>query len=65
MIHAAAHLAARPAGESARGRAGVAPLPRVLRNGCYGVAATLLTLAFLALLREPRAEGAACAAPGR
>ena len=29
-----------------------------LRNGFYGLAATLLTLVFLALLREPRAEGA-------
>ena len=29
-----------------------------LRNGFYGLTATLLTLVFLALLREPRAEGA-------
>ena len=29
-----------------------------LRNGFYGLPATLLTLVFLALLREPRAEGA-------
>jgi hypothetical protein len=29
-----------------------------LRNGFYGMTATLLTLVFLALLREPRAEGA-------
>ncbi len=29
-----------------------------LRNGCYGLASTLVMLVFLALLREPRAEGA-------
>jgi len=29
-----------------------------LKNGFYGLTATLLTLVFLALLREPRAEGA-------
>ena len=30
----------------------------VMRNGFYGLRATLLTVVFLALLREPRAEGA-------
>jgi hypothetical protein len=29
-----------------------------LKDGCYGLAATLLTLVFLALPGEPRAEGA-------
>jgi transposase len=35
-----------------------------LRNGFYGLAATLLTVVFLALLREPRAEGATRVPPG-
>jgi Transposase protein len=35
-----------------------------LRSGFYGLAATLLTLVFLALLREPRAEGATRVPPG-
>ena len=35
-----------------------------LRNGFYGLDATLLTLMFLALLREPRAEGATRIPPG-
>jgi transposase len=34
-----------------------------LRNGFYGLRSMLLTLAFLALLREPRAEGATRIAP--
>jgi Transposase protein len=34
-----------------------------LKNGFYGLAATLLTLVFLALLREPRAEGATRVSP--
>ncbi len=34
-----------------------------LRNGFYGLRSLLLTLAFLALLREPRAEGATRIAP--
>jgi transposase len=35
-----------------------------LKNGFYGLAAPLLTLVFLALLREPRAEGATRVPPG-
>jgi Transposase protein len=35
-----------------------------LRNGYYGLAATLLTLVFLALAGEPRAEGATRVPPG-
>ena len=35
-----------------------------LRDGFYGLAATLLTLAFLALAGEPRAEGATRVPPG-
>ncbi len=35
-----------------------------LRNGYYGLAATLLTLVFLALAGEPRAEGATRIGPG-
>ena len=35
-----------------------------LRNGFYGLTATLLTLVFLALLREPRAGGATRVPPG-
>jgi hypothetical protein len=35
-----------------------------LRNGYYGLAATLLTLVFLALAGEPRAEGATRIPPG-
>src|SRR6185437_8271081 len=35
-----------------------------LRDGCYGLAATLLTLVFLALAGEPRAEGATRVPPG-
>ncbi len=35
-----------------------------LRNGYYGLAATLLTLVFLALAGEPRAEGATRVDPG-
>ena len=35
-----------------------------LRNGYYGLAATLLTLVFLALAGEPRAEGATRIDPG-
>ena len=35
-----------------------------LRDGYYGLAATLLTLVFLALAGEPRAEGATRVAPG-
>jgi transposase-like protein len=35
-----------------------------LRNGFYGLAATLLTLVFLALAGEPRAEGATRVPPG-
>ncbi|HUY25405.1 MAG TPA: hypothetical protein VMV09_08915 [Candidatus Saccharimonadales bacterium] len=34
-----------------------------LRNGFYGLRSTLLTLLFLALLREPRAEGASRIGP--
>jgi hypothetical protein len=34
-----------------------------LRNGFYGLRSLLLTLAFLALLREPRAEGASRISP--
>jgi transposase-like protein len=34
-----------------------------LKNGFYGLAATLLTLVFLALLGEPRAEGATRVSP--
>ena len=34
-----------------------------LKNGYYGLAATLLTLVFLALAGEPRAEGATCLPP--
>ena len=36
-----------------------------LRNGYYGLAATLLTLVFLALAGEPRAEGATGSRPRR
>ncbi len=35
-----------------------------LRNGYYGLAATLLTMVFLALAGEPRAEGATRVPPG-
>jgi len=35
-----------------------------LRNGFYGLDTTLVTLVFLALLREPRAEGATRIPPG-
>jgi prepilin-type processing-associated H-X9-DG protein len=35
-----------------------------LKNGFYGLRSTLLTLVFLALLREPRAEGATRIEPG-
>jgi transposase-like protein len=35
-----------------------------LRNGFYGLAATLLTMVFLALAGEPRAEGATRVPPG-
>lgn len=35
-----------------------------LKNGFYGLAATLLTLVFLALAGEPRAEGATRTSPG-
>jgi transposase-like protein len=35
-----------------------------LRNGFYGLETTLVTLVFLALLREPRAEGATRIPPG-
>ena len=36
-----------------------------LRDGFYGLTATLLTLVFLALAGEPRAEGATRVPPGR
>ena len=35
-----------------------------LKDGCYGLTATLLTVVFLALAGEPRAEGATRVPPG-
>jgi len=35
-----------------------------LRNGFYGLEVMLLVLVFLALVREPRAEGATRIGPG-
>src|SRR5262249_37650756 len=57
-------LRARPALEAAGLLAAARQVYGRLKDGYYGLAATLLTLVFLALAGEPRAEGATRVPPG-